>query len=108
MSPNAERRFLTGLLILAAVGLILILSQKTAVPDAFGGLPYPRHVRWTQYTVPDAGWLLVRPTTEADNLPDSMTFVSLLLPPGTEVYVPRIVAGPDPDAKPEQNRSTSR
>lgn len=107
MSPNAERRFLTGLMILAACVLILLFTRNEAKPDGFGGVPYPNHVEWTQYTVPGKGWMLCRPTVPSDSSKRELACLSL--PPGTEVMVPRVVPGYSPEAlRNFQNRSASR
>ena len=65
-----------------------VVVKHNLHPDAFGGLPVPRHIEWTQYDVPGPGFLLVSPDTDAvGNHP------VIMLSPGTEVYVPHWVAG---------------
>jgi hypothetical protein len=86
---------------LAAV-LILVLALLTRLAwgdgdDGFGGVPWPRHIEWTVYTVPAEGWMLCRPSTPADSTAAPMTCLSLT--EGTEVYVPRWVPGPDPNLR---------
>lgn len=107
MTPRAERRLMTGVLMLCVVALILMLTRDSARPDGWGGLPFPRHVEWTQYTVSGEGWMLCRPSCPADSTENPA--VCLPLPLGVQVYVPRWVEGADEDeARGERGRKTSR
>ena len=82
------RRSLAGALILA-LALLTGIAVFAWSDDPLGGVPFPRHVEWTQYTVPEDGWTLCKPATDT-------TEVCIKLSPGTEVYVPRWVPGADP------------
>jgi hypothetical protein len=86
------RRSLVGVLLLA-----LLACLAWGDGDGFGGVPWPRHVEWTVYTVPAEGWMLCRPSAPADSTAAPMTCLSLT--EGTEVYVPRWVPGPDPNLR---------
>ena len=89
MNPLQERRFISGLLLFVACVLLISIIIRFAWGDALGGVPFPRHVEWTQYTVPEPGWTMCRPASDS-------TEVCIPLSPGTEVYVPRFVPGADP------------
>lgn len=82
---------------LAAIILILLIAgyAHCSTDDAFGGVPFPRHVEWTRYIVPEGTWMLVRPAVEADSV--STPYISMSLSAGTEIYVPRFVPGRDPN-----------
>lgn len=91
-----KRRSLVGLLILTLAILVGVAWGDGGIV----GLPWPRHVEWTQYNVTGEGWLLCRPSVPSDSTEHHVTCVTLT--PGTEVYVPRIVRGMDPEAPKRQ------
>lgn len=104
MNPLQERRFYVGLIFLAAIAMLLGITRWAW---SFDGIPFPRHIEWTQYNVDSPGWVLCRPSTPADSV--STPLVCLHLQPGTEVYVPRWVPGLSSEAERQQRfRSTAR
>lgn len=81
------------LLILGAWLLVLgILAwSKIAWGQGFNPLPWPHHIEWTQYKVGEYGYVMCKRSTPADSTKSEV--ICIALPPGTEVYVPRIVPG---------------
>jgi hypothetical protein len=88
----------TGLLLLLAfvfaLGVIALIMMfvSTSKSDPWGGVPWPRHIEWTEYVVPDSGWVMCKPETDS-------TLTCIPLPPGVEVYVPHYVAGESDEAR---------
>lgn len=70
-------------------------AQVAPIPPGF--IPWPNHIEWSEFTVPGQGWMLCRPSVAADSVGTPIT--CLFLPPGTEVYVPRVVPGLGPDVR---------
>ena len=78
------------LLFALTVVLLTLLIRIARCDDPLGGVPFPRHVEWTAYVVPEGTWTLCKPATDS-------TEVCIHLTPGTEVYVPRWVTGRSPE-----------
>ena len=85
-----EVKLLGMTLALFLVWVLFTAEQAAPLPDGFS--PWPNHIEWSQYTVTDPNVILCRPGTQPDSTGDN-SVECLHLPPGTEVYIPRVVPG---------------
>lgn len=65
---------------------VCLTTMACFAADNFGGVPWPSHVEWSRYDVPNEGWTMCKPTSDS-------TEVCIPLRPGTQVYIPRLVKG---------------